>query len=68
MYPISKGKCIGCGDLLVKYQVAISKYGHGDMCTICAMAESFYGDFVGDYLQLCEDYQFPFQFIGISNK
>jgi hypothetical protein len=62
----SKERCIGCGDVLTKYHRASSNYGHGEICTICAMTEAFYGDFITDYIGQCDSYQFPFQIMPMG--
>jgi hypothetical protein len=39
-------ECIGCGRMYSDYP-ALSRYGHGDICSNCGMEEALTGDFIG---------------------
>lgn len=41
--------CKGCGEDLTNLYPALSRYGHGDLCSDCGMLEAFNGDFIKKY-------------------
>jgi hypothetical protein len=41
--------CKGCGEELTSIHVALSRYGHGDICSDCGTIEAFKGDFIKRY-------------------
>lgn len=38
--------CSGCGKELEHPRVALSRYGHGDLCPDCGVGEALLGDFI----------------------
>lgn len=38
--------CKGCGEELMNIGVALSRYGHGDICSGCGIVEALKGDFI----------------------
>lgn len=41
--------CKGCGEELTSLETALSRYGHGDICSECGTLEAFNGDFINKY-------------------
>lgn len=41
--------CKGCGEELTSLRPALSRYGHGDICPDCGLAEAISGDFISKY-------------------
>jgi hypothetical protein len=41
--------CKGCGEELTSIQTALSRYGHGDICSECGVREALSGDFINKY-------------------
>lgn len=38
--------CKGCGEELTSIESALSRYGHGDICSECGVREALEGDFI----------------------
>lgn len=47
--------CKGCGEELTNLSPALSRYGHGDLCSDCGTMEAFHGDFIGRYASQVDD-------------
>ena len=43
-----EGICKGCGEAMKDIHPALSRYGHGDICSACGLVEAFKGDFIKD--------------------
>lgn len=41
--------CKGCGEPMENIDHAISRYGHGEICSSCGVLEAFSGDFIEKY-------------------
>lgn len=41
--------CKGCGEPMENIMHALSRYGHGKICSECGTLEAFYGDFIKEY-------------------
>lgn len=41
--------CKGCGEPMENISHAISRYGHGDICSECGRREAFFGDFIKQF-------------------
>lgn len=38
--------CKGCGEELTSIATALSRYGHGEICSECGVREAMHGDFI----------------------
>lgn len=41
--------CKGCGEEMTSIPPALSRYGHGDICSECGTTEALVGDFIKRY-------------------
>jgi len=41
--------CKGCWEELTSIKTALSRYGHGDICSECGTQEAWSGDFITKY-------------------
>lgn len=41
--------CPGCGEDLTSIEPALSRFGHGDICSDCGVNEAFSGNFITRY-------------------